>query len=123
MRFGSDAVADEGVAAVNMLLSRELRRIFREVSTRGVGVDAQMEVGRGRLAKSRLLALQIKAGESYLAESIADGWIYRDNPDHLEYCLAHSPPILMVLYDPRNGPRPKGRDRSRAASPCGRTRT
>jgi hypothetical protein len=24
-------------------------------------------------------------------------------PDHLEYYLAHSLPVLMVLYDPRNG--------------------
>ena len=56
MRFESDAVADEGVAAVNMLFSRELRWIFREVSTRDVGVDAQVEVCRGRLATSRLLS-------------------------------------------------------------------
>jgi hypothetical protein len=45
MRFEkSDAVADEGVAAVNMLFSREPRWIFREVSKRDVGVDAQVEV-------------------------------------------------------------------------------
>jgi hypothetical protein len=73
MRFEkSDAVADEGVAAVNMLFSRELRWIFREVSKRDVGVDAQVEVCRERLATSRLLALQIKAGESYFTESMAD---------------------------------------------------
>ena len=43
MRFEkSDAVADEGVAAVNMLFSRELRRIFREVSKRDVGVDKKV---------------------------------------------------------------------------------
>ena len=82
MRFESDAGADEGVAAVNMLFSRELRWIFREVSTRDVGVDAQVEVCRGRL---------IKAGESYFAESIADGWIDRGNPDHLEYLLTRRP--------------------------------
>jgi hypothetical protein len=59
MRFEkSDAVGDEGVAAVNMLFSRELRWIFREVSKRDVGVDAQVEVCRERLATSRLLALQ-----------------------------------------------------------------
>ena len=53
MRFEkSDAVADEGVAAVNMLFSRELRWIFREVSTRDVGVDAQVDVCRERLATS-----------------------------------------------------------------------
>jgi hypothetical protein len=104
MRFEkSDAVADEGVAAINMLFSRELRWIFREVSKRDVGVDAQVEVCRERLATSRLLALQIKAGESYFTESMVDGWIYRGNRDHLEYYLAHSLPVLMVLYDPRNG--------------------
>ncbi len=104
MRFEkSDAVGDEGVAAVNMLFSRELRWIFREVSKRDVGVDAQVEVCRERLATSRLLALQIKAGESYFTESTADGWIYRGNRDHLDYYLAHSLPVLMVLYDPRSG--------------------
>jgi hypothetical protein len=104
MRFEkSGAVADEGVAAVNMLFSRELRWIFREVSKRDVGVDAQVEVCRERLATSRLLALQIKAGESYFTESMTDGWIYRGNRDHLEYYLAHSLPVLMVLYDPRSG--------------------
>lgn len=104
MRFEkSDAVADEGVAAVNLFFSRELRWIFREVSKRDVGVDAQVEVCRGRLATSRLLALQIKAGESYFAQSMADGWIYRGDSEHLEYYLAHSLPVIMVLYDPRNG--------------------
>jgi hypothetical protein len=29
-------------------------------------------------------------------------WTYRGDPDHLEYYLAHSLPVL-VLYDPRNG--------------------
>ena len=58
----SDAVADEGVAAVNRLFSRDLKWIFREVPKRDVGVDAQVEVCRDRIVTSRLLALQIKAG-------------------------------------------------------------
>jgi hypothetical protein len=103
MRFvKSDAMADEGVAAVNMLFSRDLRWIFREVSKRDVGVDAQVEVCREHMATSRLLALQIKAGVSYFNESAQGGWIYRGTPDHLEYYLAHSLPVLIVLYDPRN---------------------
>jgi hypothetical protein len=35
--------ADEGVAAVIMPFSRELRWIFREVSKRDVGIDAEVE--------------------------------------------------------------------------------
>ena len=66
MRFeNSDAVADEGAAAVNRLFSRDLKWIFREVPKRDDGVDAQVEVCRDRIVTSRLLALQIKAGESY----------------------------------------------------------
>lgn len=104
MRFReSDAVGDEGVTAVNMLFSRELRWIFREVSKRDVGVEAQVEVCRDRIATSRLLALQIKAGKSYFNEPAEDGWLYRGDIDHLEYYLAHSLPVLLVLYDPRNG--------------------
>ena len=47
MRFEeSDAVGDEGVAAVYMLFSRGLRCIFQEVSKRDVCADAQVEVCR-----------------------------------------------------------------------------
>jgi phosphatidylserine/phosphatidylglycerophosphate/cardiolipin synthase-like enzyme len=104
MRFNdSDAVADEGVAVVYRLFSRELKWIFREVPRRDVGIDAQVEVCRDRIVTSRLLALQIKSGESYFDEYEEDGWTYRGNRDHLEYYLAHSLPVVMVLYDPRNG--------------------
>jgi phosphatidylserine/phosphatidylglycerophosphate/cardiolipin synthase-like enzyme len=101
MRFNkSDALADEGVAAVNMLFN-QLGWIFREYSKRDVGIDAQVEICRDGFATSRLLSLQIKAGESYFTESTADGWTYRDGK-HLDYYLAHSLPVLVVLYHPKN---------------------
>jgi hypothetical protein len=89
MRFNkSDALADEGVAAVNMLLN-QLGWIFREYSKRDVGIDAQVEICRGGFVTSCLLSLQIKAGESYFTEPT--GWTYRDGK-HLDYYRAHSPP-------------------------------
>jgi Domain of unknown function (DUF4365)/PLD-like domain len=104
MRFNeTDALADEGVAAVHKVFSRELQWIFREVSRRDVGIDAQVEVCRNRIVTSRLLALQIKSGTSYFAEATEEGWVYRGDADHVDYYLEHSLPVLMVLYDPRDG--------------------
>ncbi|MFC3077819.1 DUF4365 domain-containing protein [Phenylobacterium terrae] len=101
MRFDNTAaLADEGVAAIGRLFNRRLRWIFREVAKRDVGIDAQVEVCRDGLVTSRLLALQIKSGSSYFREPLANGWIYRGGPDHLDYFLAHSLPVLLVLYDP-----------------------
>jgi uncharacterized protein DUF4365/phospholipase D-like protein len=101
MRFSkSDALADEGVAAVNMLFN-QLGWIFREHSKRDVGIDAQVEICRDGFVTSRLLALQIKAGESYFTAPTADGWTYRDDK-HLDYYLAHSLPVLVVLYHAKN---------------------
>ena len=66
MRFESDAVADEGVAVVNMLFSRELRWIFREVgplhrpqswSCTTRGTDPGRRVGTDR--EQLLLAVEL----------------------------------------------------------------
>jgi hypothetical protein len=46
-------------------------------------------------------ARSIKYQLTYFTESTADGWTYRDGK-HLDYYLAHSLPVLVVLYHPKS---------------------
>ncbi|MDA9497799.1 DUF4365 domain-containing protein [Bradyrhizobium sp. CCBAU 11357] len=66
----------------------------KHYAKRDVGIDAQVEICRDGLVTSRLLSVQIKAGDSYFTEPTADGWTYRDSK-HLDYYLAHSLPVLV----------------------------
>jgi tetratricopeptide (TPR) repeat protein len=47
-----------------------------------------------------LLALQIKAGDSYFSEETDSGWWYRGENKHLRYWLGHVLPVLLLLYRP-----------------------
>ena len=98
----SAAVSDQGVAAVGVQINK-LGWVFRELAKRDLGIDAQVEVCDGELSTSKLIALQIKSGESFFKERTAGGVVFRDTPEHLEYFLEHSLPVLIVLYDPRSG--------------------
>ena len=59
-----------------------------------------MEVVDDEVVEGRLLALQIKSGISWFAETTTDGWWYRPDTDHVRYWTNHSLPVIVVLYHP-----------------------
>jgi hypothetical protein len=99
-RKDSQATELEGVAFVDLIVSRDLRWLFREQSKSDFGIDAHIEVVEDDEVTGKLLAVQIKSGDSYFKQPSADGWRYRPSTDHVRYWKAHSLPVIVVLYNP-----------------------
>jgi len=90
-------VERQGVSLVQHRVAQELQWLFREQPTSDLGVDAQVEVLRNGKSSGRLLALQIKSGNSYFREQTDQGIVFRDDHQHLEYWLGHSLPVVLVV--------------------------
>jgi hypothetical protein len=75
--------------------------VFRDQTLRDYGIDAHVEPKTDGVASGRLVALQIKTGQSYF-EPTLEGWRYRakGNERHLHYWLGHTLPVLIILCDP-----------------------
>jgi hypothetical protein len=102
MRRGPTQRAEDwAVRRVNDVVADDLQWFFGREPLPDYGVDAQAEVvADDDLVTGRLLGLQIKGGDSYFSEPKGEeGWVFRDNNDHLAYWLGHSLPILVVLVD------------------------
>ncbi|UXE61897.1 MAG: DUF4365 domain-containing protein [Woronichinia naegeliana WA131] len=86
-----------GVAGTQLLFKR-LGWIFREQPIEDYGIDAHVEVVENNTATGKLIALQIKSGESWFREKTSDGFVFRGDREHLEYWQQHSLPVMIVLY-------------------------
>jgi|LGOV01.1.fsa_nt_gb hypothetical protein len=96
-------VERQGVSLVQHRVAQELQWLFREQTTSDLGVDAHVEVLWSGKSSGRLLALQIKSGNSYFREQTDQGIVYRDDHQHLEYWLGHSLPVVLVVCRPDTG--------------------
>lgn len=95
----SSLTADTGVALVQFIVGKELGWLFRSQFSADKGIDAHVEVVQEGRATGRLLALQIKSGESWFRESTAEGFVFRPKERHVKYWLGHSLPVAVVLVD------------------------
>ncbi|MEU4157866.1 DUF4365 domain-containing protein [Actinoplanes sp. NPDC026670] len=91
-----------GVALVDQFVHEHLQWIFREQPVSDVGIDALIEQRVSRRATGRLIGVQIKSGSSWFRERTPDGWVYRGNPEHLDYWLGFELSVLLVLVDVDN---------------------
>jgi Domain of unknown function (DUF4365) len=74
---------------------------FRSQYVKDYGIDAHAEPFDGAHQPSgKLLALQIKSGESYFRDEADEGWWFWGENRHLRYWFAHVLPVLIVIYDP-----------------------
>jgi hypothetical protein len=99
-RKPSARVASEGVTHTQQAIEDKLGWLFRNQPTEDFGIDAHAEVVDGEDVRGRLLALQIKSGESSFKESGPGGWWFRPDKEHVQYWLNHSLPVVVVLYHP-----------------------
>lgn len=88
-----------GINAVEQVILR-FGWLFREQPITDFGIDALVEMCENGKPNGRLIALQIKSGESYFKEHSAAGFVYRGSKRHLEYWVGHSLPVFLVLYHP-----------------------
>lgn len=76
--------------------------MFREQPVNDIGIDAHMEF-KQLSGKSKLLALQIKSGESWFKEKQEGCIIFRDiNERQYIYWTTNSLPCIVVLYNPND---------------------
>ncbi|MDX2973373.1 DUF4365 domain-containing protein [Kribbella solani] len=100
-RKQSASIAAIGVTRTQLYVQEDLGWLFREQPTEDYGIDAQVEIVDGDKVRGRLLAFQIKSGESWFDQPTAGGWWFRPDEDHARYWINHSLPVAVVLYDPR----------------------
>ena len=96
---GTDLTERLGVFAVG-LRSEQAGWAFRELPRPDRGVDAHIEARTDGRPDGRLLALQIKSGESRFRQQIPGGWRFYIDPSHIDYWRSYSMPVLLVLYNP-----------------------
>lgn len=97
----SEQMGAKGMRMVQHRVEEYLGWVFRDISARDFGIDAQVEViSSDNKATGRLLAAQVKCGPSFLKESAEGGFRFREDLNHLEYWLAYSLPVILVLCDP-----------------------
>ncbi|MGA8680438.1 MAG: DUF4365 domain-containing protein [Acidimicrobiales bacterium] len=101
-RLPSARTASIGVAQTRLAVEERLEWLFREQLAEDYGIDAQIEVVEGESVKGRLLAVQIKSGESWFKEPGPNGWWFRPDDDHVQYWTNHSLPVVVVLYEPQS---------------------
>lgn len=90
-----------GVSATEKIIN-QMGLIFREQPTDDYGVDAQIETIENGYATGKLIAVQIKSGESFFNETTSESIIFRGERKHYDYWLNHSLPVIIVLYNPTN---------------------
>lgn len=88
-----------GVSVLDYFFS-ENGWLFREQTTHDYGIDAHVEIVENQRPTGKLIALQIKAGQSFFQEEIDDAYVFRTDDKHIAYWVDHSMPVVLVLYNP-----------------------
>lgn len=91
-----------GLHQVALLLT-QLGFIFRESSNSDVGIDGQIEyVNNAGEATGKIIAVQIKSGDSYLYNSKADSknWTFYPDEKHQYYWEQFPIPVILFVHCP-----------------------
>lgn len=78
----------------------ELGFMFREQTVGDYGIDAIIELKDNDYLSGKLIAVQIKSGDSYFSEIKGGNVVFRGNIKHYDYWINHSLPVIIVLYSP-----------------------
>ncbi len=87
-----------GVALTEVAFTR-LGFAFRPQDIQDVGIDAHAELIDNHNATGQILALQIKAGPSFLKVQEEDCYVFRTDSNHVDYWCKHALPVLICLCD------------------------
>ncbi len=103
--FMSNYTEDIGRQGVHKcgLIFAELGFIFREQTISDYGIDAIIETRNKDYLSGKMIAVQIKSGDSFFKEKEDDCIVFRGYIKHYNYWLNHSLPIIIVIYNPSTG--------------------
>jgi hypothetical protein len=97
----SDRTGEQGVALVKLRLEK-IGFAVRDQMSSDYGIDAIAELIDDETATGRLVAIQIKSGNSYLEEAKDSYFVYRPDAQHVDYWLEHTLPVIVCLCDTEN---------------------
>lgn len=96
----SDFVEREGVNHVATVVNRA-HCVWREVLQRDIGIDGHVEyVDASGNAPGRLIAVQVKSGESRFANATDTHVPFYPESKHRTYWGEHPLPVILVLHNP-----------------------
>lgn len=88
-----------GVAAIEYFFAQH-GWLFREQFTHDYGIDAHIEIVIDERPTGKLVALQIKSGQSFFTSQTAEAYVFKTNERHVAYWVGHSMPVVLILFDP-----------------------
>lgn len=99
----TDFVERAGVIHVATTVNKA-RCVWREVLERDLGIDGHIEyVTPEGLAPGRLIAAQIKSGESRFAKATSTHVPFYPDEKHRQYWAEYPLPVVLVLHNPVDG--------------------
>lgn len=90
----------KGVSAVQSIVYNDLGWSFREQIVDDYGIDAEIEVADQNRLTGKVIAAQIKSGNSYFKQSTKDSITFYFDETHKNYWLKHILPVIVLLYHP-----------------------
>lgn len=98
----SAQTGSRGIRIVDSIVSDQLGWIFRpQEDQKDFGIDAQIEIVEQNNVLGRMIAAQIKTGDSFLRRKNEYGYIYKGEQKHLNYFLNYTLPVILILCDPK----------------------
>ncbi|GHU13242.1 hypothetical protein FACS189441_0330 [Betaproteobacteria bacterium] len=100
----TDKNVQERLGVNNVALNiTKLGLIWRETSNTDVGIDGQIEyVNNAGEATGKIVAVQIKSGNSYLHNNATDvkNWTFYPEEKHKYYWEQYPIPVILLIYRP-----------------------
>lgn len=90
-----------GISDVQSIVLKQFKWIFREQPIADYGIDAHIETSKKGNPTGKLIAVQIKTGESHFKVS-KDSYTYYINKTHADYWLNHSLPVIFIGVIPED---------------------
>lgn len=98
--YDSQVIGFAGEALVRMIVTQELKWIFRDTTSVDYGIDAYLE---GRLEGGRpsgvLIGAQIKSGSKPFRNRCEDGWLVELKEKNLRYWKSLYIPVILIIVD------------------------
>lgn len=95
---------ERGVGLVSRIVSDNFQWLFkRNHQEHDFGIDGQIElVTSAGAVTGKMIAAQIKYGESFLAEQNNWGYVYRGEKKHFNYLANYPIPVIICICDPKS---------------------
>jgi len=96
----SNNTGRSGLTVVTKIVESDLNWIVRpNHQENDFGIDAYIDIVTNESITGKSIAIQVKAGRSYLIEANKFNWKFKGELKHLNYYLNHDIPVLIILVD------------------------